>query len=57
MKKKIICAILVTALAVTSFTGCGKAQVSVLLCFIGIFVQNIETENAVKSRQIFCKMI
>lgn len=26
MKKKIICAILVTALAVTSFTGCGKAQ-------------------------------
>ncbi len=24
--KKIICAILVTALAVTSFTGCGKAQ-------------------------------
>ena len=26
MKKKIICAILVTALAVTSFTGCGKTQ-------------------------------
>ena len=26
MKKKIICAILVTALAVTSFTGCGKKQ-------------------------------
>lgn len=26
MKKKIICAILVTALVVTSFTGCGKAQ-------------------------------
>lgn len=26
MKKKIIFAILVTALAVTSFTGCGKAQ-------------------------------
>ena len=26
MKKKIICTILVTALAVTSFTGCGKAQ-------------------------------
>lgn len=25
-EKKIICAILVTALAVTSFTGCGKAQ-------------------------------
>lgn len=26
MKKKIICAILVTALAVTSFTGCGKKE-------------------------------
>lgn len=26
MKKKIICVILVTALVVTSFTGCGKAQ-------------------------------
>lgn len=26
MKKKIICAILVTSLVVTSFTGCGKAQ-------------------------------